>query len=499
MNAIGTQANIKNPDKFYINGEWVKPATDKMIDVYNSGTEELFARVAEATEADVNRAVAAAREAFDNGPWPRMTHKERAKYLRAIGSEYAKRVEDLAKIWTIESGTIYGISKPGSAGFAEVCNFYAGLADTFEWEELHKPGPGCGEVGLLVREPVGVVGAIIPWNAPGGGIPYKCAPALIAGCTVVVKPSPQAPTSAWIFAEACQAVGLPPGVVNFIIADREVSELIVRHPGVDKITFTGSTAAGKRIAGICGERMARCTMELGGKSAGLVLDDYDIQKAADTIAAMAPLMSGQVCASLTRIVVSEKRHDEFVDALAASFSKTKVGDPFDPATQMGPLSHRAHRDRVEGYIAKGKSEGAKLACGGGRPAHLNRGFFVEPTVFGNVDNNYTIAREEIFGPVIGVIPAKNEADAIRIANDSIYGLNASVFTNDIEKCYSVARQIRSGTVGHNSFRVDFSIAFGGFKQSGLGREGGTEGLYPFLEAKTLLLDARPAHVKQAAE
>jgi betaine-aldehyde dehydrogenase len=377
-------------------------------------------------------------------------------------------------------------------GLAGVYEYYAGLADTFPFEERRQPGPGSAKVGLLVREPVGVVAAIIPWNAPSMLIAYKIAPALLAGCTVILKASPEAPGAAYIFAEVCEKIGLPPGVVNILTAERAVSELLVRHPDVDKVTFTGSTAAGRRIASICGERIARCTLELGGKSAAVILDDYDIGTAAASISGTARFMTGQVCSSLTRIVVTRKRHDEMVDALSASFSTVKVGDPFDAATQMGPLAMRRQRDRVEGYIAKGKEEGATLATGGRRPAGLNRGFYIEPTVFGNVDNHSTIAREEIFGPVLSVIPADSEEAAVQIANDTLYGLNASVFTNDTERAYATARRLRSGTVGHNSFRSDFAIAFGGFKQSGLGREGGTEGLHPFLETKTLLMDAEPA-------
>lgn len=488
---MNAQAPIKHPDLFYIDGKWAKPSSAAKINVMNSGTEELFASVAEAQEADINRAVAAARQAFDRGPWPRMSHAERAGYLRAIATELDKRVEESAQIWTTESGMIHSIAKMRSAGLSGTYNYYAGLADTYPFQERHTPLGG-GNVGLLVREPVGVVAAIIPWNGPPGLIAFKCAPALLAGCTIIIKASPEAPGAAYLIAEVCEKIGLPPGVLNILTADRQVSELLVRHPDVDKVTFTGSTAAGRRIASICGERIARCTLELGGKSAAVILDDYDIEKAANTIAGRATFLTGQVCSSLTRIVVPRKRHDAMVEALSESFGKVKVGDPFDPSVQMGPLAMSRQRDRVEGYIEKGKAEGATLATGGGRPAHLNRGYFIEPTVFGNVDNQSTIAREEIFGPVLSVIAAEDEANAVEIANDTIYGLNASVFTNDVERAYATARQLRSGTVGHNSFRTDFSIAFGGFKQSGMGREGGTEGLLPFLEVKTLILDDLPS-------
>jgi acyl-CoA reductase-like NAD-dependent aldehyde dehydrogenase len=292
-------------------------------------------------------------------------------------------------------------------------------------------------------------------------------------------------------AEIAESVGLPAGVLNVLTADREVSELLVRDPRVDKITFTGSTAAGRRIGSICGERIARCTLELGGKSAAVVLDDMDLEVAAQALAGAECFLSGQICSSLTRIVVPRSRHDELVEALAATFSQVKVGDPFDPASQMGPLVASRQRDRVEGYIEKGIAGGAKLVTGGGRPKHLARGWYVEPTVFSNVDNSSIIAQEEIFGPVLSVVPADDEEDAIRVANDTMYGLNASVFTNDVDRAREVAGRLRAGTVGHNAFRTDFGIAFGGFKQSGIGREGGTEGLLPFLETKTVILEGHP--------
>jgi len=487
---IHPQSLISHPDRFFFGGEWVVPSAATKFEIRDSATEEVFLTVSEAQPPDVERAVVAARDAFDRGPWPRMGHTERAQYLRKIADAWEKRGDRLADAWTRESGVVRSLSMHSAKGLAELFRYYAGLADTFAWQEKHTTPFGLP--ALLVREPVGVVVAIIPWNAPHSLMSYKAAAALIAGCTVIVKASPEAPASPYLFAEICEEIGLPPGVVNVLTADRGVSELLVRHPGVDKVSFTGSTAAGRRIASICGERIARCTLELGGKSPAIILDDYDLDKAAQSIAGGARLMTGQVCSSLTRIIVTRDRHDAFVDALSSAFSKVKVGDPFDPGTQMGPLAMERQRNCVESLISAGKAQGARLATGGGRPAHLSCGYFIEPTVFANVDNASTIAREEIFGPVLSVIPAASEEQAIDIANDTIYGLNSSVFTHDPERAYAVGRRIRAGTVGHNSFKTEFAIAFGGFKQSGIGREGGTEGLYPYLETKTMIFEQAPA-------
>jgi acyl-CoA reductase-like NAD-dependent aldehyde dehydrogenase len=485
-----TRAPLRSTDRFFIGGEWVTPSSDATIDVIEAATEDLFFRVAEAQAPDIDRAVTAARTAFDEGPWPRMTHAQRADYLRAIAETLRGRIADATQIWPRESGVVFKVAQNSMGNIPGRYEFYADLADNYAWEERAQPTAG-GKFGLLVREPVGVVGAIIPWNGPMNLIAYKLAPALLTGCTVVLKASPEAPGAAYLMAEVAEAVGLPAGVLNVVTADREVSELLVRDPRVDKIAFTGSTAAGRRIASICGERIARCTLELGGKSAAVILNDADIAQSAATLAGAECYLSGQVCSSLTRIVVPRQRHDELAEALAEAFSQVKVGDPFAEETQMGPLAMRRQRDRVEGYIAKGVEEGARLATGGGRPKHLEKGWFIEPTVFAGVDNSSTIAREEIFGPVLSVIPAQDEADAIRIANDTIYGLNASVFTEDVDRARAVAAQLRAGTVGHNAFRTDFGIAFGGFKQSGIGREGGREGVKPYLEPKTVILEGTP--------
>ena len=489
MSSPYTIASIRNADRIFVSGQWINACGTGSIEVRDSASEDVFLIVPAAGHDDVERAVSAAREAFDDGPWPMMTPAERAGYLMRIADGIDRRSADFADSWTSESGVLRAHAEYVAMMCSGVFRYYAGLAESFAWQEKHTAMDGLP--ALLVREPVGVVAAIVPWNAPATLMTYKVAPALLAGCTVIVKASPEAPSSAYLLAEICEEIGLPPGVLNVLAADRDVSESLVRNPGIDKVSFTGSTVAGRKIASICGERIARCTLELGGKSPAIILDDYDVGKAAEAIATAAPFMTGQVCSSLTRIIISESRHDDFVDALSASFGAVRVGDPRDPQSGMGPLASDLQRGRVENYIAAGKADGARLVCGGGRPAHLNRGYYIEPTVFASVDNNWTIAQEEIFGPVLSVIPAKDEQDAIRIANDTIYGLNSSIFTNDAEKAYAIGRRLRAGTVGHNAFKSDFSISFGGFKQSGLGREGGVEGLHPYLEAKTMILETMP--------
>ena len=393
---------LSNNDRFFIGGKWVKPSSDAVLDVIDSATEKLYFQVPEAQPGDMDLAIGAARLAFDRGPWPRMTHVERAGYMRAMADKLEARATDYSTMWPHESGVVHAVAKAGQSGYPETLRFYADLADDYPFEEPFAPSAATlagGGYGLLVREPVGVVGAIIPWNAPLPLILIKVAPALLAGCTVIVKVSPEAPGAGYLMAEIAAEVGLPPGVLNVLTADREVSELLVRDHRVDKIAFTGSTAAGREIGAICGERIARFTLELGGKSAAVILDDADINSAATILAGAECFLSGQVCASLTRIVVSRERHDEFADALAAAFSAVQVGDPFDVATHMGPLAMERQRDRVEHYIAKGIEQGATLVTGGGRPKHLKRGYYIEPTVFAGVDNKHVIAQEEIFGPV----------------------------------------------------------------------------------------------------
>jgi acyl-CoA reductase-like NAD-dependent aldehyde dehydrogenase len=419
-----------------------------------------------------------------------MSHAERAEYLRAIAAAVEERTDDMVQLWPRESGIIAAVVPPVMGEIPAAFSYYADLADQFSFERAVTPTSSTGTSGVIVGEPVGVVGAIIPWNAPMTLIAYKLAPALLAGCTVIIKGSPEAPGAQYVMAEIAEQVGLPDGVVNVLTADREASEALVRDPRVDKIAFTGSTAVGRRIAGLMAERIGRYTLELGGKSPAIILDDMDLAEAADTLSGATCFLSGQICASLTRVIVSRSRHDEMVELLAERFSQVTVGDPFDSDVQMGPLATQRQRDRVESYFAIGRDEGATLAAGGGRPKGLDRGWFVEPTVFGNVDNSSRIAQEEIFGPVLTVIPARDDQDAVRLANDSIYGLNAAVFTHDTDRAREIGRQLRVGTVGQNNNRADFGVGFGGFKQSGFGREGGVAGLYPYLENKTMILDQK---------
>jgi aldehyde dehydrogenase (NAD+) len=483
----GSAVMLKCPTRLFIGGEWVSAGTGKLFDVRAAHDESVIYQVAEANESDIARAVAAARQAFDHGPWPKLPHLDRAAWMLKIADALERRADQFARIWTLESGVLYKLSQARVArGLSDPFRFYAGLAERFAFQERHKSSAGME--AMLVREPVGVVAEILPWNVPAGLMVQKTAPALIAGCTLVIKPSPEAPGAAYLFAEICEEIGLPAGVVNVLMADRVASEALVRNPGIDKVTFTGSTAAGRAIAKICGDRIARYTLELGGKSPAVVLDDYDVQTAARSVATGVRFLAGQVCHGLTRVIIGRDRHDAMTEALAAEVNAMRVGDPFDPASDVGPLANSRQRDTVERFIAGAIADGAVLAAGGKRPAHLERGYYIEPTIFARVDNQSTLGQQEVFGPVLSVIAAEDESHAVKLANDSIFGLNAAVFTNDGDRFLAIARELRSGTVGHNASRPDVTIGFGGFKQSGVGREGGIEGLLPFLESKTVVLD-----------
>lgn len=483
--------NIRHTDRLWIGGEWVAAHSGRMIDPVSPNSEQVIGSVAEADEADMDAAATAARGAFDHGPWSRMAPAERVAILKAMSAHLHARNEEIARAWTLQMGGLASFAGPMAAGSTMTLDGIIAMAEKFAFVE-QRPSHAV-HTALVVHEPVGVVAAIAPWNGPYGIMLNKVAYALATGCTVIMKPSPETPLEAYIIAEAAEAAGVPAGVVNLVCGHREASDHLVCNPGVDKVSFTGSTVAGKRIASVCGERIARCTLELGGKSAAILRDDFPIDAAAKMLTGTITLMSGQVCAMLSRVIVPRARHDELAEAIAAEMRQVVIGHSDDPASQLGPLAMKRQLERVEMYIEEGKRT-ADLVTGGGRPSHLNRGYFIEPTLFANVGNDSRIAQEEIFGPVLSLIPCDDEEDAIRIANDSHYGLNGSVLTHDADAAYRIARRIRTGGVGQNGLRMDFGLPFGGFKQSGVGREGGPEGLLGYVETKTILLDGLPAQL-----
>jgi aldehyde dehydrogenase (NAD+) len=478
---------LSHDNELFIGGEWVTPAGSGRLDVISPSTEQLVASVAEADERDMQRAVQAARKAFEEGPWPYSKPSERSETLYAFVQELRKRKADLVAAVTTENGTPISFVQHSFEAALSDLEFYAHLAATFSFEERRERADGGHS--MIVHQPAGVVAAITPWNAPLRIALIKVTSALAAGCTVVFKPSPETPLTALIAAEAAEAAGFPPGILNVVPAGREAADALVHNPLVDKVSFTGSTTVGRHIAEVCGRRIARVSLELGGKSAAIVLDDADLQQTVASLAPLSVIQTGQACAALTRILLPRSRYDEFVEAIAATFRQLLVGDPYDPSTQLGPLSMKRQFDRVRGYVEKGKAEGAQIVTGGGRPSRFNKGYYFEPTLFANVNNEMTIAREEIFGPVISAIPYDDVDSAIKIANDTIYGLSGGVFTSDVDRGYALAKRIRTGNFTINGWKIDFTLPFGGFKQSGVDREGGVEGLRAFLEVQTVNLPA----------
>ncbi|MFF0488692.1 aldehyde dehydrogenase [Nocardia sp. NPDC004068] len=469
-------------DKLFIDGAWMPPASERTIDVVSPATEEIIARVPEGVEADIDAAVAAARRAFDSGPWGRSDLAERMAVLTKLSAQFAARAEEIARVVTAEMGCPISLSNTmQAAGPRLLLDAFLDMAPAYPWADTRRSGTGNA---LVTREAVGVVAAIVPWNAPLLTTMIKIAPALLAGCTVVHKPAPETPLSSYLLAEMLQDAGLPDGVLNIVPAGRAVSEHLVRHPGVDKVSFTGSTGAGRRIASLCGHDLRRVTLELGGKSAAVLLDDADFDVVIPAIRALSLRNSGQVCSNKTRIVVPRARRDEVIGRIVAMIESMPVGDPFDPATEIGPMVSATHRARVEGYINGAKASGANLVVGGGRPSGADRGWYVEPTVFADVDPAAPIAQEEVFGPVLTVHTYDTEAEAVAIANNSEYGLNGSVFSADPERALAVARRIRTGTVEVNGKGVGFHAPIGGFKNSGIGREAGPEGFDAYVEIKS---------------
>jgi aldehyde dehydrogenase (NAD+) len=474
-------------DRFYIGGRWVAPAGTGVLDVVSPFTEEVIGHVPAATPADMDAAVTAAREAFERGPWPHVPSAERGAMITALSQGIQARSDAFARTITQEMGSPISWCAIGQVFAATmVLDAFAALVTQLPFEERRA---GILGSSMVRRVPAGVAACIVPWNVPLFITAMKLGAAMAAGVPVVLKPAPETPLDAFLLAEVAEGAGLPPGVLNVVPAGREVGESLVRHPGVDKVSFTGSTAAGRRIGGICGEQLKRCTLELGGKSAALVLDDADLETAMPTLMANAIINNGQACLAQTRILAPRSRYDEVVDAVVSSVRAMKIGDPMDPEVAIGPLVARRQQERVQGYIALGAKEGARVAIGGADvPPGVDRGWFVGPTVFTDVDNRMQIAQEEIFGPVLCVISYEGDEEAVRIANESAYGLSGSVWTRDSSRGGAVARGVRTGTYGVNTMAtMDLRNPFGGFKASGMGRECGREGIDAFCEVQTVVL------------
>ena len=468
-------------DAIYVGGEWVASTGSGRLEVVNAATEEVMGAVPEGTAEDVDRAVAAARAAFP--AWSRTPPAERVACCTQIAAGIGARMDELGTLISQEVGMVKPLSMLIQAGLPYAAfSSVAGVVEELPFEE---------RVGnsLVVREPVGVVGCITPWNYPLHQISAKVAFALGAGCTVVVKPSEVAPLNAFVLAEIIHGVGLPAGVFNLVTGTGPtVGEALVIHPEVDMVSFTGSTRAGRRVAELAGQRVARVALELGGKSANVILEDADLDKAVSAGVGSCFLNSGQTCSALTRMLVPRSRLAEAEQVARRAAERLRPGDPFGEDSRLGPLASQAQWDRVQGYIRSGIDEGATVVTGGlGRPEGLDRGYFVKPTIFSGVRRDMTIAQEEIFGPVLSILPYDTEEEAVDIANDSIYGLAGGVWAASQEHAIEVARQIRTGQVEINGGSFNVLAPFGGFKQSGVGRELGRHGLEEFLEVKSLQL------------
>jgi betaine-aldehyde dehydrogenase len=471
-------------DEFFIGGEWQRPSGVGWLELVCPSTEQVFGRVPLAVAEDMDRAVAAARAAFERGDWCAMPVTERAAVFGRVARLLEQRTEEFAPLLVAEMGIPIATSASKVTATSRLLDVYVELVDEVPQRERRAGVFGPVEV---VREPVGVVGAIVPWNGPLFVTMMKLAPALMSGCTAVLKPSPEVALDSYLIAECFEQAGLPPGVLSIVPAGRDVGAHLVGHPGVDKISFTGSTAAGRAIAAQCGAGLKRLSAELGGKSAAVVLDDADLDAVVSAVEQSALGTNGQQCFGLTRVLATPAVYDAVVERLADRVAALRVGDPFDYATQLGPLVSARQRDRVEHYITTGVEEGARMVAGG-RSAPP-KGWYVSPTVFADVKNSMRIAQEEIFGPVLCVIPVHDMDEAVAVANDSPYGLSGAVFTDDIERGLDVARRVRAGTYTINGFRVDWRAPFGGVKASGVGREHGIEVFAQYTETKSISLPA----------
>ncbi len=481
---MSTQTVIDSAELF-IGGEWVPPQGSGRISVLGASTEEVVGSVPDGTNADIDVAVRAARAAFDDpSGWSSWSSEDRAQALERLAGSLASRGEEIAQRVSLQNGMPISFAMQVEAAFpALLAQYYAGLIRQTALQE-DRAGLLGGTIRVL-RKPVGVVGAIVPWNYPQTLAMFKLAPLLAAGCTVVMKPSPETVLDSLLLAEAIIEAGLPPGVVNLVPAGREVGAYLVEHPGVDKVTFTGSSASGRMIARRCGELLRPVTLELGGKSAAIVLDDADLAGTTEALFAATMANNGQTCNIGTRVLAPRARYDEVLDVLSGLANALVIGDSLDPATQVGPVASARQRDRVEGYIEKGRAEGGRIVAGGGRPPEQERGWFVQPTIFADISNSDTIAREEIFGPVLAVIPYDGVDQAVAIANDSEFGLGGSVWSRDPERAQDVARRVQTGSIGINHYMLDPAAPFGGVKASGIGRELGPEGLDAYLQLQSI--------------
>jgi aldehyde dehydrogenase (NAD+) len=476
--------------KLYIDGAWVDSDGDEQVDVINPATEVSIGRVPQATRSDVSKAIAAARKAFDEGPWPQLSPRERSAALLRLADVMDRRLPDLIDLNMREAGSTRALAESIQIGIP--LQHFRDMAErvmlTFPYETAVLPyvGVGIGQ-GVMRREPFGVAALISAYNFPFFLNIMKLGPALAAGCTVVLKPAPTTPLEAFIIAEMADEAGLPPGVLNVVTGDIEAGQELTTDPRVDLVSFTGSDTVGRLVYGQAAPTMKKVVLELGGKSANIICEDADLDKALGDVIMGMVVHAGQGCSLLTRTLIHESRHDELVGKIKAALDYVKVGDPADPATTMGPLISAAQRDKVEALIRTGQDEGAEIAYGGGRPPNLDKGFFVEPTLFVNVDNSMTIAQKEFFGPVGVVIPFKDDADAVRIANDSDFGLGGAVWAKDPARAYEIAKKIRTGyvTINGGGGGLSWHTGFGGYKQSGVGREWGAYGLDEFLQTKTV--------------
>jgi len=481
------ESEMVNMDRnaLFIDGQWAAPVSGTSVDLVEAATEKPLGTAALASPGDVDAAVAAARRALA-GPWGRMSAAERADLLDKFGAALKARGRETAALVSRENGMPISLSaQVNGLGPAFIVWYYAKLIRELELEEV-RPGQRGGRT-LVRREPVGVVAAITPWNYPQPLAAMKIAPALAAGCTVVLKPPPETALDAFAFAEAALEAGLPPGVLNVVPGDRDAGAHLSAHPGVDKVAFTGSTAAGRKIGEVSGGLLRPATLELGGKSVSLVAEDADLDLFSRKLLQISLPNNGQTCHACTRILAPRSRYDEVVEAVTETVRGLVVGDPLDKATQIGPLVSAAQRERVLGYVEEGRRSGARLTAGGGVPADRPSGWYVEPTVFADVDNSSKIAQEEIFGPVLAVLPYADEDEAVAIANDSEYGLGGTVWTADEERGIALARRIHTGSIGVNHYDLDLAAPFGGVKSSGLGRELGPEGLDAYWELKSIYL------------